>query len=868
MIVFQPNIDKPTQKLVEQVLKDLMEKPENNALIDNYRQMKRQMAEAELRKAVSEYVNEVKESQDYQDWLRIELKKDEHRRKKKVPADDLSRVKYYIKQKKSGLPAFIPTISYFVESTDRWKRTARWRLQQYGYLSGLAVVDADHVKNPEERIEEWLQREDFKELGILFIFITPSGMGIKVIFRAREDWGNLQDNAYQMAEILGVLDYADGQTKNADHAHFIPKMSDVKYIDWDELFSYENPEYEARYGEAYRRGESAPTKARWQELERQRKQQGKQGGTAEKPSVLPAPTSLPAVDAVELTEREQAIVKALNGHYGETVAEGHRHETFISQTAPWLLLLTDNNAQKALAMARQLDYVRNWTDQTADELENCITTVQKRPLMRSRPKALAELIEQAGIDRDLPTSEVSKNVNPLAILPFDRWCDQIEAFFDVFPCLREVCEPHPRRLWPFLLFASAAMMGTCMDLCYYYFYANESERTRLNYIIWGVGDPTSGKHSLERLMNLLLAPIIAESEIADESTNTWKSETDAKGANKEKDLRPAIYNRMFGYRSSNSEFIRSMINCKEEVDGEMMGRHMVTCSSEKDLEIGKSGSWISRSNMVLLSFHGEYDDQHYSNKQSVSGRYRVFWNMMETFTPPTLQKIINERSVNSGLDTRTVTIPMGEDDFKMMPLRRKEDSNVAAYNETLRQWAYRLDQRRGELPLWPLVEHVHKWCDERRAIAEFNDRDKADWLLIKRVPYYGLSISAPYIDIRHWEERESTGTYTPDDVDRSLVDLVLDIQYRTQHFWYYELHRAYYDNQLRDAAKQCRRTNKFIECFRLLPEEFSTEKFAQTFGYANNRAAQKTLQRLEADKAIKRTMRGHYKKLVSELPTI
>ena len=190
-----------------------------------------------------------------------------------------------------------------------------------------------------------------------------------------------------------------------------------------------------------------------------------------------------------------------------------------------------------------------------------------------------------------------------------------------------------------------------------------------------------------------------------------------------------------------------------------------------------------------------------------------------------------------------------------------------AYNETLRQWAYRLDQRQGELPIWPLVEHVHKWCDERRAIAEYND-DQADWLLIKRVPYYGLNVSTPYIDMRHWEERERTGTYTPDDVDRSLVDLVLDIQYRTQHYWYYELHRLYYDNQLRDAAQQRRRTNKFQECFRLLPEEFSTEKFAQTFGYANNRAGQKTLQRLEEDKAIKRTMRGHYKKLVSELPIL
>ena len=860
--IFQENIDKPTKELSKQVLKDLMESPANNALIDNYRRMKRQMAEAEAGQTVEEFVKEMVATEDYKKALAAELKKDERRKNKRVPTGDLERVKWYIAQQKLSLPAVILTIAYFLESKNRWGRLGLWRLQQFGYLSGLAVVDGDHVPNPEERITEWLKREDFNDLGIVWIFITPSGEGVKVWFKAREDWGNLQDNAYQMAEILGILDYADGQTKNSDHAHFIPKADDVKYIDWEELFTYENPAYEARYGEAYRRGESEPTQPRWQELERLRKEQrkGLTGNAASQSS-----SQAPQAQSTALSEREQDIVKALNAHYGETIAEGHRHETFLSETAPWLLLLTDNNAQKALSIGRALDYVKNWTDQSADELENCIATVRKKPLLRKRPKELEEILAKAGIKDEQPAVAGGKNANPLAALPFDRWCATIEILFDVYPCLREVCEPHPRRLWPFLLFASAAMMGTCMDLCYYYFYANESERTRLNYIIWGVGDPTSGKHSLERLMNLLLAPIIAESEIADDSTNTWKETTDAKGANKEKDIRPAIFNRLFGYRSSNSEFIRSMINCKEEVDGEMMGRHMVTVSSEKDLEIGKSGSWISRSNMVLLSFHGEYDDQHFSNKQSVSGRYRVFWNICETFTPPTLTKLVNERSVNSGLDTRTATIPMGEDDFKMMPLRRKEDSKVAAYNQTLLNWAYKLDQRRGELPLWPLVEHVHQWCDERRAIAEFNDRDKADWLLIKRVPYYGISISAPFIDMRHWEEREQTGTYIIDSQDLALCDLVLDIQYRTQHFWYYELHRMYYDNQLRDAAQQRRRSNKFIECFRQLPEEFSTEQFAQVFGYANNRAGQKTLQRLEADKAIERSMRGHYKKLVSEL---
>ena len=856
MIVFQPNINKPTQELAAEALKAMMEHPANNALIDNYRKLKCQMAEAEARQAVEEFVKEVTATDDYKCWLAAGLKKDERRRKKLVPTSDLERVKFYITQKKSSLPAIIPTITHFAESKDRWGRMGLWRLQAYGYLSGLDVVDGDHVHGVEERIQEWLQREDFRELGIVCIFITPSGEGVKVIFKAREEWGNLQDNAYTMAEKLGILDYADGQTKNSDHAHFIPKADDVKFIDWEALFTYENPAYEQKYGEAYRRGESEPTQPRWQELERKRKDARKSTPSTQKePSLLCSP--------VEFSDEDEAFIKVLNEYYGPSLPPHTKHDRMQTETSHWLCYYNDNDPQKAIAMARRLDWVKEWNPNPG-EVEDLCQSAAKKKLLTRYPKALRELMEKAGINLE-QSAATAKNVNPLSVLPFDRWCDTIEGFFDVYPCLREVCEPHPRRLWPFLFFASAAMMGTCMDLTYYHFYANRGERTRLNYIIWGVGDPTSGKHTLERLLNHLLAPIIAESEIADESTNTWKESTDAKGANKEKDLRPAIFNRMFGYRTSNAEFIRSLINCKEEVDGEMMGRHMVTVSSEKDLEIGKAGSWISKSNMILLSFHGEIDDQHYSNKQSVSGRYRVFWNMVETFTPPTLTKLVNERNVNSGLDTRTGTIPMGEDDFKMMPLGEKNDPKTAEYNETLKQWAYRLDQRRGELPLWPLVEHVHQWCDDRRAIAEFNDRDKADWLLIKRCPYYGINISAPYIDMRREQERLQTGTYTIDAQDLALCDLVLDIQYRTQHYWYYELHRQYYENQLRDAAQQRRRTTKFQECFRQLTTEFTTEQFAQTFGYANTRAGQKTLQRLLEDKAIERTMRGNYKKLTSEL---
>lgn len=745
-------------------------------------------------------------------------------------------------QHKRKLPA-VCYMATFEESTNDKGITARWRKQEKALLNGLVVSDFDHLdENPGTLFVLWQAMLDFKQEGILKVFITPSGKGIKVVSKWRKEWGNLAENQLQIARMLDMERYLDASGKDASRTAFVPMRSDVLYED-DEVYTYFDPECDKLLGEAYRSGES---------------------GTEKK---TPESQQAPATPAVELTERQKAIVEALNVFYGKSLGEGQKHPTFCQQTSNWLLWLVDNNPQAAIAMAYQLDYVKDWKPQKG-EVEDLINSAASKKLLKQTPKALKELLQKAGIDTEKPVT-AGANADPLNDLPFDRWCDEIGELFPYYPCLREVCEPHPRRLWPFLLFASAAMMGTCMTLCYYRFYADSSKRYRLNYIILGVGDPASGKGTLDRLQELLMAPIIDSDRLADEATNMWKERTEATGANKEKDMRDKIYNRMFGPRSSNTEFIRSMINYKALVDGEEMNIHLVTIDSEKDnsINMSKSGGWQNRDIMVLKSFHNEFDSQHYNNKQSVSGRFRVFWNQVETCTPPTLNRLVNERNFNSGLDTRMATIPMGKPDFVMMPLNKEPDKFIEA-NETLREWAYKLDQRQGELPLWPLVEHVHKWCDERRAIAEYNDQDQADWLLIKRVPYYGINISAPYVDMRHWKEREETGTYVIDDTDRRLCDLVLDIQYRTQIYFYYEQHRKYYDKQLQDAAVQKRRTNKFIERFRKLPEEFTTEEFAQVFGYANNRAGQKPLQRLEDEKAIKRTMRGHYKKLVSELPTI
>ena len=764
-----------------------------------------------------------------------------------------------IDQHKRNLSSVCYMATFEESENDRGIRD-RWRKQETAHLTGLVVSDFDHLEeNPGTLFLQWQTMLDFKQEGILKIFITPSGKGIKVVTKWRKEWGNLAENQLQTSRMLGMERYLDPSGKDASRAAFVPMRSDVLYED-EEVYTYHDPECDKTWGETYR-GQGARSEG--QEGARSKEQGAREYQLPEQSSCsLPlAPCPHKGVPPAPFTPRELSIVEALNTFYGKQQPEGKRHSTFCQQTAHWLLWLVDNNPQKAIAMARELDYVKNWQPQQG-EVEELIESAAKKKLLQRTPKELALILEEAGIDKAESSPGES---DPMKDLPFERWTGEIESLFDVFPCLREVCEPHPRRLWPFLLFASAAMMGTCMTLTYYRFYADPSIRSRLNYIVLGVGDPTSGKGTLSRLQEVLLAPIIDSDRLADEATNDWKEKTDATGANKEKEIRQRIYNRMFGPRASNTEFIRSMINCKTFVDDEEMNLHLITVDSEKDnsINMSKSGGWQNRDIMVLKSFHNEFDSQHYSNKQSVSGRFRVYWNQIETCTPPTLKRLVNERNFNSGLDTRMATIPMGKPDFDMIPLLTDPDKFKAS-NELLREWSYKLDGRHGELPIWPLVEHVHKWCDERRAIAEFND-DHADWLLIKRVPYWGIAVTTPYTEMRHWNEREQTGTYAIDDTDRRLCDLVLDIQYRTQLHWYYELHRKYYYDQMHNAAVQRRRSNKFLECFRKLPEEFTNEVFAQVFGYANTHAAQKTLMRLLDDKAIGRTMRGNYRKLASEL---
>ena len=109
---------------------------------------------------------------------------------------------------KRRLPAFIFQAT-FDESVSRSGLKGRWRKQAASRLTGLCVMDIDHVEPEELRVKsEEYGSEAFRakaaELGILLIYVTPSGHGLKVVFKADAARGNLIDNQHAMGRVLGV----------------------------------------------------------------------------------------------------------------------------------------------------------------------------------------------------------------------------------------------------------------------------------------------------------------------------------------------------------------------------------------------------------------------------------------------------------------------------------------------------------------------------------------------------------------------------------------------------------------------------------------------------------------------------------------
>ena len=822
---------------------------------------------------------------------------------------DEKRVAAWCDSLKRRLPFVIFVATYPERVAKEGARPAMWRNQKFAQLNGLVVLDVDHIDDPigvfhrfTERLfrpplappdsggesgcssaesigecttqisspESGEVRRGLNDLGILLVYVTPSGHGLKIVFKARTEWGNLIDNQLRLAKMLGLE--ADSSCKDAARGAFLTTATDILYVNEEELFAYENKEFADRFNGQYRSGNSQPTISSPESGEARR---GLNEAIQKDVQLDFRPPLTPPDSGGESIERGYhgvpytKIVEAWLG--GETPGKGDRHTTSL-KLAYDLRYICDNDPKEVERVLRSLPWVQDIVSERGENVAATAASACSEKMRPYLPKRLSAALTAAGCglrphlsnggEPGFSSTEAASGLNALdSILPLADWGEQIGKLKGVYPCLKEALIGLPTAGYPAALFTAAAFFGTLMTRTWYHFYHRPEEERRLNYCVFVIGDPASGKSFANRLYKQIAAPIKTADKVGYDTINRYKEETRTKGSNKEKPKKPTVIIRDHPARTANGVFITDMNNAVETVEGKQLHLHMLTFDSELDnaTSMGKGGQWIDKSTMELKAFHNEEDGQAYGNLDSVSGLFKVYWNFVYTGTPLSLHRKVTQQNFGSGLATRLAVIPLPPSGFKMMELKQRSTTDHIA-DETLKTWAYRLDGVSGELPIWPLVEVAWNWTKERMEIAEFN-QDKADEMLLKRVAYYGIGIATPFIMMRHWDEWQQSKTLTFDDLDYQLCRLIMDIQYHCQHRFFGEYARNYFADQDRDTAACFRlRRTRYDDCFERLPEEFGLDDIVSIYG-VSEKTSTVTASRLAGSGAITRIRQGKYRKL-------
>jgi len=754
---------------------------------------------------------------------------------------------------KRKLPAFIFQAT-FDETESAKGRKGCWRKQAATRLTGLVVMDVDHVENPRGVFDNVIMKEckNVKN-GILLVYITPSGHGLKIVFKADVTKGNLIDNQHAMAKVLGVE--VDESCKDASRMSFICKESDILFIN-KELFTYENKAFAKKFDAEYRAGHSGAVAS---------------VVVAGKVAVA-GNGDVGSLDADQvsdpLTWRGYDIQCIIDARYGDKLpcaADSNRHTESL-KLATDLLLMLDGDKQQVQRIVEAQPWVKEIIDerdenvgQTVASAADCVAQKERKYASSMPSKAMLAAIQEA---TGKTYVEITKAQAQTAALKDDdmarwlwQWGAQIEALMGDFPLLRDICKGLKKNQYPAALFVGGGLLMTLMTRCTYRFYHRPEELRRLNNSTLIIGDPASGKSFATRLFKLIASPIVAADKVGKAAINAYREQMRTKGANKEKPKKPKVIVRVHPARTSNAQFIQDMVNSVEEVDGEMMQLHMLTFDTELDntVTVQKGGSWIDKQSLELKAFHNEEDGQAYSNNDSILQDFFVTWNFIYTGTPIALKKKVNEQNFGSGLATRLTCIPLPATNFEMMS---RESTVDFESDNRLKEWAAKLDRMKGELSVQKIVDELYDWTTRRMMDAEENE-SKADEMLLKRCAYHGLNFAAPFIVMRHWDKMHQDGQYwcgefETDETDWRLAELIVNIQYACQRHYFGAMAEAYFDNKLKEASVNVQRKQKTIDGFERLPEEFTIGDVVRCFNLGSSSSARGKIMRLTHDHLVEK----------------
>ena len=572
---------------------------------------------------------------------------------------------------------------------------------------------------------------------------------------------------------------------------------------------------------------------------------------------------------------------------------GSRHKSAL-QLAYNLLIICDGSKEKVLALLMQLQWVRDIVAERGQkELDDIMDAALKLKHKRESEqindlmptKEMLRAIEQVtGKKYSTLIREMHKRV--VATLDADDEDDiiqllerigaEIEKLFREFPLIRLLCHRVKRKHYIAALLVGAAF---CMTLCtrmWYKFWPAPGRQCRLNSLLALIGRMGSGKHIAVDLYQILMEPIKMADKAQVDALNKWNLEREQNsGARKNETRRPNGIMRALPPETSAAGAREAEFNAHEEIDGVDTYLHVSQFDSELDntLRQLKKAYMDALFTLWLKSYHNEPHGSLLKSSSAPVGEYPVHYNAVYTGTGDALRKLATSSNFVNGLLSRFTFVPMGDSNFEM--LENHEYDEADRQNEdALRDWAYKLDMTKGEIPCKPVSDALHQWTKRRMDDAR-EDQDYAEEDLIKRPCWHGINFALPFIVSRHWDQMEQDGDgrykcgpdFKTDKYDIQLALLIAKAQLAFQEYYAKAIGEQHYDNLQTEKASNTHHKKRTWLGYHRLPNPFTPEDVDRCYGYEGKLGSIcSRLKRLQDDGMAQKIRsgadKGKYRKLM------
>lgn len=775
---------------------------------------------------------------------------------------------------KRGLPG-ITFQATFEESLSKNGHRGVWRKQSAAHLNGLFICDFDHIDDPKGKFEEWVKLGPLFSEKILLVFVTASGKGLKVVGKADVNDGNIIDNARKLAATLGME--TDESCKDASRLSFCPGKDDILYLN-NELFTYENKEFDKTYGDDYRANCSSGRMEHGVGVGHSKCGVGNNGTPAAQSSgqggapVGGAQGDGEGVHSLILDKDENGnytyrgvkyadIIEALVAARGGYPTAGGRH-LFTLQLASDLRYICDNNKAalvEILMLSRSAKEIEQ--ERGRREIEDIAAAATGHNLLNYMPKRLRTALESVGIRTS--GSGIDAEDGKANTIDYKYWWGRLMPLLG--PGFAEAVAPFRDEIKLAGVLAAGAMFGSYLTKCWWEHY--DGERRRLSFLVYIVGDAASGKSFIIDLDRNIMSCLRYNDKIGRDWEREYK-EDKARRATSRKDQgkeaqeikHPVI--RIVPSTISNAMFYRRSMDAVAEVGGEEMHLHLYTMESELSTALrAQIGSWAGKLDLECKSFQNEYAGVDYANEQSVNGLIQVNWNQVVSGTMDAMRRKITSATVLDGLVTRLALFVMPSNDFTMID--RKKVKSDRSREEALKTWGFRLDKLQGNLPCERLVDAAYKWCADKAEQAKF-EGDKIMDYFRKRVPMYMVRYGLVRAVLRQYDEFQKTGNLEIDDKDVEFAELIGDYLLYIQQYMYGQQIEEALEVQNRDFRPR-QRKSRFVEIYAQLPEEFEVKDLVQ-HGYKQS-SASVLASKLKASKIIEAVGKSKWRKLTKDIST-